>query len=89
MQYVIVVVVVVAVTGVLHNTLLPTHHLSPGNSPLPLLLLPGDSPLTRDEYVLVADQYGKGRDACRAVFESFTAAQQACNHRLSRPAVTV
>ena len=37
----------------------------------------GDSPLTREEYVLVANQYGKGRDACRAVFESFTEAQQA------------
>ena len=36
----------------------------------------GDSPLTRDDYILVANQYGKGRDACRAVFESFTEAQQ-------------
>ena len=35
----------------------------------------GDSPLTRDDYILVANQYGKGRDACRAVFESFTEAQ--------------
>lgn len=42
-----------------------------------LIVGSGNSPLSKEEYLIVASQYSKARDACRAVFESFTAAQQA------------